>query len=209
MYDRNLDHLRQYYDREAEHRQERPIADWKIAERDHYLSLLQQEGATTLLEVGAGPGRYAQFFHDNGLSVVCTDLSPEMVRLCRARGLTAYARDFLHLDFPDASFDALFALNCLLHVPGADLPRVLRALGALLKPAGLFYLGQYGGVDREGLEDTSHSTEFGARFYSHHTDEGIRRIVSEAFEVVSFRSIPLDHFPDPAFHFQSLILRPR
>jgi SAM-dependent methyltransferase len=124
-------------------------------------------------------------------------------------GLTAYARDFLHLDFPAASFDALFALNCLLHVPVADLPRVLQALHELLKPEGLFYLGQYGGVDRAGIEDTSHVAEFGPRFYAHHTDESIRRLVAKAFEIVSFKSIPLDHFADPAFHFQSLILRRR
>ena len=59
------------------------------------------------------------------------------------------------------------------------------------------------------IEDTSHSTEFGARFYAHHADEGIRRIVAEVFEIVSFQAIPLDFSPDPAFHFQPMILRHR
>lgn len=205
MYEHIIAGLRQAYDQEAEGRQDRKILPWKMAERARFLSLLQQEGKKTLLEIGSGPGKYGKFFQDNGLSVVCTDLSPEMVRLCRAKGLTAYAMDFLSLDFPDRSFDAVFAFNCLLHVPRADLPRVLRAIRALLRPEGLFYLGQYGGKDWEGPRSDDRCEP--KRFFSHHTDEGMRQIVAECFEVVSFERIGIAESTDPAFHFQSIVLR--
>ncbi len=150
MYNQVINNLRQSYDRQAEERDKRQISTWKIEERDYFLSMLQQENKRSLLEIGAGTGQYAKFFHDKGLTIICTDLSPEMVRLCRAKGLTAYTMDFLSLDFPDSSFDAVFALNCLLHVPKKDLPQVLQAIRALLKPDGLFYLGLYGGQERAG-----------------------------------------------------------
>jgi transglutaminase-like putative cysteine protease len=57
--------------------------------------------------------------------VLCTDLSPAMVELCKAKGLDARVADFLSLGVPPASCDAVYALNCLLLVPTPDMPRVL------------------------------------------------------------------------------------
>ena len=84
-------------------RDSRVISDWKVEERGRFLSLLQAEGKRRLLEIGAGAGHHARFFQDSGLEVVCTDLSPELVRLCQEKGLTAYVMDFMGLDFPAGS----------------------------------------------------------------------------------------------------------
>lgn len=202
MYDEVITQLRAAYDRNAEERDQGEISGWKVEERQHFLDLLKQEGKKRLLEIGAGPGRYGKFFQENGLEVVCTDLSPAMVRLCQAKGLTAYVMDFLHLDFPPSSFDAMYALNCLLHVPNADLPTVLQKLQALLKPGGLFYLGVYGGTDREGIQEEDHHEP--KRFFSYRTDEHIQRVVSQCFEIVYFKRVSLN---EKDFHFQSMVLR--
>lgn len=74
--------------------------DWKLVERQQFLALLQQEGKTTLLEIGAGTGKDSLFFQQNGLRVVCTDLSPAMIALCREKGLEAY----VVLSFSDKSW---------------------------------------------------------------------------------------------------------
>jgi len=63
-------------------------------------------GAASLLEVGAGTGQDSLYFQEQGLRVLCTDLSPAMVELCQAKGLDARIADFLSLDVPPASFDA-------------------------------------------------------------------------------------------------------
>jgi SAM-dependent methyltransferase len=73
-----------------------------------------------------------------------------MVELCRAKGLDAQVADFLGLGVPPASFDAVYALNCLLHVPTPDLARVLEAIGEVLVPGGLFYAGTLGRRGRGG-----------------------------------------------------------
>jgi SAM-dependent methyltransferase len=202
VYDEIAARLWRSYDGGAAERDRHEVAPWKVEERGRFLALLREENKTTFLEVGAGTGRDSRFFQDQGLAVVSTDLSPEMVRRCHEKGLTAHVMDFLHLDFPGESFDAIYALNCLLHVPRADLRRVLERLRALLRPGGLFYLGVYGGRDWEGVApEDRHEPK---RFFCYRTDTQILEAVSGLFDVRSFRIVPLE---GEAFHFQSLILQ--
>lgn len=195
--------LRMAYNREqAEQRDQVEKEFWKVTERQQFLSLLQLEEKTTLLEIGAGTGIDSLFFRVNGLQVVCTDLSPDMVNLCREKGLEAYEMDFLSLDFPPGSFDVIYALNCLLHVPTRDLPTVLRKLRDLLRPKGLFFLGVYGGFEQEGVHDDDQHNP--PRFFAHHTDEFMQRVTAPFFDLVSFKAIPIQGKP---WHFQSMVLR--
>lgn len=205
MYDEVISTLRQAYDNHAGQRDAAGLAEWKIAEREGFVSLLRAEGKRTLLEIGAGPGHFGAFFRDAGFDVTCTDLSPEMVALCRAKGLRAYVMDFLSLDFPPASFDAVFALNCLLHVPSADLDQVLASIQRLLRPGGLFFYGVYGGYSFEGIWPEDHHQP--NRYFVFYPDDELRRHVAGRFDEVSFRAIPLED--DGESHFQSLILRPK
>ena len=207
MYEQVIDGLRQAYDRSAAERDAGTLgrlAPWKLDARAGFLARLQAQGKRTLLEIGGGPGHFAAYFRDAGLEVVMTDLSPAMVRLAQAKGLDARVMDFLSLDFPPASFDAVFALNCLLHVPAADLPRVLAAVHRLLRPGGLFFYGVYGGYAFEGTWPDDHHDP--PRYFTFHPDDELRRLVSGLFDEVSFRAIPVEGETDS--HFQELILRP-
>lgn len=197
--------LRESYNREkAEQRDQSEKEAWKITERQQFFALLQKEGKRNLLEIGAGTGTDSLFFQDNGLDVISTDLSPDMVNLCREKGLNAYVMDFLSLDFPAGSFDAIYALNCLLHVPTRNLPGVLQNLRTLLRPNGLFFLCTYGGFEQEGIYgDDQH---YPKRFFTHHTDEFMLRATARFFDLVSFKKIPLQ---DNKWHVQSMILRPK
>lgn len=202
-YQQAIDYLRASYNSEmARERDQTAKEDWKIAERQAFLELLRQENKHTLLEVGAGTGTDSLFFQNNGLHVICTDLSPAMIELCRAKGLEAYVMDFLHLDFPPASFDAIYALNCLLHVPTRDLPAVLEKLRSLLRPGGLFFLGTYGGVEEEGIRATDRHRP--PRFFVHHTDEFMKEMTARFFQIVSFRTRELEK---RRWHFQAIVLR--
>jgi SAM-dependent methyltransferase len=203
MYNQIIASLRDSYNRNAAEREKYAVEGWKVEERGYFLSLLQQGSKKRLLEIGAGPGRDSQFFQDNDLDVVCTDLSPEMVAICQSKGLDAYVMDFLNLDFPDASFDAVYALNCLLHVPKADLRKVLETVQHLLKPSGLFYFGVYGGHEFEGVWPKDNYTP--KRFFSFYLDDQIKSIVSEFFDLLYFKTIPVEG--DDVSHFQSMILK--
>lgn len=190
------------YNRHAQERNQSKIQDWKAAERSAFLTLLKSEGKQSLLEMGAGHGRDSKFFQENGFLVTCIDLSPEMVRLCQQKGLEARLMDMIDLEFPADSFDAVYALNSLLHVPKKELPTVLQNVHRVLRADGLFYLGVYGGYDFEGTweQDSYHPK----RFFSFYSDEELRQVVAPYFRLLSFQSIPLG---DDPLHFQSLTLR--
>ena len=124
------------------------------------------------------------FFASHGLDVVATDLSAAMVARCRDKGLNARVMDFSQLAFPAESFDAVHAMNCLLHVPNAELPAVLASIARILRPGGLFFLGVYGGS--EGTEEGSAESDdhVPARFFSWRTDGQIMQFASESFDIV-------------------------
>ncbi|MFC1991307.1 class I SAM-dependent methyltransferase [Chloroflexota bacterium] len=197
------DDLRKSYDINAELRDFSITQDWKITERAAFFSLLQREEKNSLLEIGAGHGRDSKFFHDQGLEVVCVDLSPEMVGLCLKKGLTAYEMDMTDLQFPDNSFDAVFSLNSLLHLTGTELPAVLQRISEIMKPRGLFYLGIFGGYDFEGVRENDIYTP--KRFYSYYSDDNIRQIVTGVFDLLSFSHPADDEYQ--SLHFHSMTLR--
>jgi SAM-dependent methyltransferase len=195
--------LRKAYDRQATERDAADIAEWKIRERTDFLSMLKKERKKSLLDIGSGPGRDGLFFLENGLKVTCIDLSPENINLCREKGLTAYVMDMSNMFFPDNSFDAAYSLNSLLHLSKVELAGVLKDIHYILKPGGLFYMGVYGGNDFEGVRVNDWADP--PRFFSFYTDEDIRELVGEVFDILKFRRIMYQE--DIDHHFQSLFLK--
>lgn len=195
--------LKQAYGAKAHERDGAPVAPWKLEERARFLAELRQSGNRLLLELGSGPGRDGRFFQEQGLSVVCIDLCPEMVMLCRDKGLEAYEMNVLHLDFPAASFDAVYAMNSLLHVPKASIRAALQGIRRVLRLGGLFYWGVWGGEDTEGpWPEDSYEPR---RFFSLYLDQQIIKLTAEYFDVMSFRR--LEPGSRGRTHFQSMILR--
>jgi SAM-dependent methyltransferase len=200
-YDEVLGPLRAAYDGGASWRDGLDKEQWKLAERQAFRERLAP--GAQLLEIGAGTGQDSAYFQREGFGVVAADLSTAMVERCRAKGIDAHVMDFLHLDFPPSSFDAVLAMNCLLHVPNQDLPAVLTAVRAMLRPGGLFFVGVYGASESsEGpLDDDRHVPP---RFFSWRTDEQLLGFaVGARFEVVDFHDVDTDR----GFRFQSLTLR--
>lgn len=194
--------LRDTYNQHAKEREQSVIEPWKEQERAGFLAALMEEGCKSLLEIGAGTGRDSLFFAQNGLEVFATDMSDEMVGLCLDKGLRANQMDFYNLEFANGEFDAVYALNCLLHVPKADLSDVLTEIQRVLKPGGLFFCGVYGGQDSEGVWE--HDIYEPKRFFSLYLDEDIVPIFERKFEIVDFHTVPMG---DGKLHFQSLTVR--
>ena len=190
------------YNKHAQERDTYTLEAWKVEERAYFLTLLQSKNKRSLLEIGAGTGRDSKFFQDVGMRVTCIDLSPEMIKLCQQKGLSAQVMDMTNLDFPPSSFEAVYSLNSLLHIPKADFRTVLGNVKKVLKPSGPFYLGVYGSDEEfEGIwEQDAYSPK---RFFSFYTDENIQQITAEIFELLYFKRIPINGSRP---HFQSLIL---
>ncbi|MFI6602748.1 class I SAM-dependent methyltransferase [Nonomuraea sp. NPDC050536] len=201
-YDDVIGPLRTAYDGSAKRRDVSGKTPWKLAERETFLGRLEGHGCRRLLEIGAGTGQDSAYFQASGLDVVAVDLSPAMVALCREKGIEAHVMDFLSLDFAPSSFDAVYALNCLLHVPNRDLPTVLDAIYMLMRPGGLFFLGVYGGGNLTGEGPFDGDDHDPPRFFSFRSDEQLQAHARKSFEIVDFHVVGADEL-----RFQSLTLR--
>jgi SAM-dependent methyltransferase len=191
--------LRAAYDGSAQTRSASQREPWKHAERQAFLTRLRKEGKNTLVEIGAGGGQDSQFFSEQGLQVVATDLSPRMMEMCRARGLDARIMDVVDLQLPAHAFEAAYSMNSLLHIPGADFEQALLSIRGALQPNALRYIGLYGGEEFEGvLESDWHVPQ---RFFSFRTDEQLRNRAQRLFRIEDF------HVIDEGARFQSLTLR--
>lgn len=194
--------LQKSYDAHAQLRNQQQLETWKLQELDTFLSLIKGKDSVNVLDVGAGPGKQARYLQQRGLQVSCIDMSPEMVRLCADKGLAAYVMDVNHLTFPVHTFDVVWSMNALLHVPKQTFDRALTSIKKVLKPGGLFYLGMYGGFDSEGVwEEDFYEPK---RFFSFYEHEEIQKVVSRYFELVDFRVVAIE---GSTLDYQALLLK--
>ncbi|MGD7043078.1 class I SAM-dependent methyltransferase [Jeotgalibacillus proteolyticus] len=192
------------YNKKAVERNSSDIPEWKIKQREIFLNNIHNESYSHLLEIGAGTGKDSLFFKEQGLTTFSIDVSSEMIKLCKDKGLNAAVMSFYNLDFPNHHFDSIWSLNCLLHVPKDDIKGVLSEIKRILKPSGLFYLGVYGGENSEGIWDDDPYTP--KRFFSFYDDASLKELLSELFIIEYFEVVPKDTVGGK-LHFQSVILR--
>lgn len=105
---------------------------------------IQEIEARTVLELGCGKGFNSRFLAPQLPSVQFTgiDLTPLHIKIARQKAqgipnLVFQAGDFSQLDFPEQSFDIVFAVESLCHaqqpeIPLAEILRVLRPGGKLI-----------------------------------------------------------------------------
>ncbi|MFG1990434.1 class I SAM-dependent methyltransferase [Actinoplanes sp. NPDC048988] len=171
---------------------------WKLSERSAFLSRLRAARASSLLEVGSGTGQDSAWFQSEGLDVTAVDMSPSMVERTAAKGVRAYPRDVLDLGFPAESFDAVWSMNTLLHVPTDAMDEALASICSVLRPGGLFHLGVFGGKHEEGVMAEDHHTP--PRFFAFRTDEQMLSLAARHFEILDF------HVYAVGVRYQSLTL---
>ena len=141
----------EHYDRNAE--------DFWRGTRDHDVSQnigallrhIEGEPPFTILDFGCGPGRDLKAIADLGHVAVGLDGAARFAEMARAHsGCEVLQQDFLKLNLPAGRFDGVFANAALFHVPGQELPRVLRELRATLRPRGVLFSSNPRGDNEEG-----------------------------------------------------------
>jgi ubiquinone/menaquinone biosynthesis C-methylase UbiE len=148
------------------------IADWYDAEFQpaplqsetwHTLIELLGEGDGTLVDVGCGTGSYAAALADLGWTVTGVDVSEDMLRRAREKGVETAWADANALPFEDGSFDA--AVSVFTHTDVDDFAGVLREVARVVRPGGAFvyigvhpcFVGPHSVYDPEGAVPELHS----------------------------------------------------
>jgi len=138
---------------------ERSAEDFWRGTRDHDVSQnigallrhIEGEPPFTILDFGCGPGRDLKAIADLGHVAVGLDGAARFAEMARAySGCEVLQQDFLKLKLPAGRFDGVFANAALFHVPGQELPRVLRELRATLRPRGVLFSSNPRGHNEEG-----------------------------------------------------------
>ena len=155
--------------------------------RQNIAELLRNvEGASpyTLLDFGCGPGRDLKVFTELGHIAVGLDGARRFVEMARIYSeCEVWQQDFLKLDLPQGYFDGIFANASLFHVPGCELPRVLKELRITLKPRGVLFSSNPHGNNEEGWNH--------GRYGAYHDIETWRDYMTAA------RFIEINHYYRP------------
>lgn len=125
-----------------------------------------------VLDLGCGPGLFAQAMQKAGLNVDATDASAEMVTLAnQLTGVSARQESFSDLIARNA-YDGVWANFSLLHAPRADMPGHLARIHAALKPGGQFHMTVKTG--------TGDSRDRLGRYYTYYQPAEMRALLEAA-----------------------------
>ena len=126
-----------------------------------------------------------------------------MVKLTAKKGITAQVLDCYDLDQIDNTFDAVYTMNCLLHIPKQDIGHIFSLISARLNEGGLMYLGLWGESDFEGILERD--TYEPKRFFSFWKPDTLLEVVQQSFRLEYYRRLE----PGEDRVFNSLIVRKR
>ncbi len=93
-------------------------------------------GQSDVLDIGCGRGEFLELLKQQGIAARGLDLNPEMVEVCKARGLDAAhgdARSYLR-GIPDGSLGGIIALQVIEHLEPSYLAETLALAYDKLKP---------------------------------------------------------------------------
>ena len=198
---RFTDTLVKTYEKYAHERASHSPDEFKVRERSKFLKFLKAEGRETLLEIGCGHGQDAQFFQSQGFRVLAVDNTSAMVKLTAEKGVLAQVLDCYDLDKINKHFDAVYTMNCLLHIPKRDIDQVLRLISGRLNENGLMYLGLWGDQDFEGIWEQDRYEP--KRFFSFWKTEALLEVLQRSFILEYHRRLE----PREGRIFNSFILR--
>lgn len=150
---------------------------------NEFIDLLPSEAK--ILDLGCGSGRDAKIFSEKGLSVAGIDFCQNLIDIAKTQAPLAEFQviDIEHAEFPDNTFDGVWAGCTLIHIPKKDLPDVLAKIHRFLKKNGYFFLSLKKG-DGEGVEKDSRYEGI-EKFLSLSNEDDMQKILTTAhFEIV-------------------------
>lgn len=135
----NNDRTLQSYQNQTERYVEgTPAGDSALQEwTDSCLELIPADG--TILEIGSGFGRDAEYIRQRGFTIECSDAVPNFITILKQKGFKARMLNVL-TDPIDGLYNMVFADGVLLHFTPEEAARVTRKIHDALRDNGIFAL---------------------------------------------------------------------
>ena len=154
--DSDYTHIEETYDRGSRDYCDHFKTPHQFIEPERQQFIQQLSAGSKVLDCGCGPGMDAEKFSQLGYNVTAIDLSERFVSLTKERVQTATVKkmDMRHLEFPQASFDGLWASFSLLHIRASDIEQTLSGFRTVLRPHGLLFAAVHRGPKTEWVKTT-------------------------------------------------------
>jgi SAM-dependent methyltransferase len=146
--------LRAYYEEEARLRLRSPVVGRRSELRDAFIALLREEGRTSVVDFGAGPGGDGGAFRATGLRFIGVDLAHGNCQLAAEAGVMVVQGSISAPPVRPASLDAGWSMSTLMHIPEPDVPDTLTAMIATLRPGAPLLVGLWGGEQRDLVDES-------------------------------------------------------
>jgi SAM-dependent methyltransferase len=167
------------------------IQDLTPPEFYEFIKLLPKNAS--VLEVGCAGGRDAEKFIENGFEVTGIDVVDEFLESAKnycSQG-TFINMDVTSLDFPNESFDGIWAHAVLLHLNDRDLVSALQELKNVLKPGGYIFVSLKLGEKAAVVTDTLSQGE--ERYFNFTSAPKILNLLNESgLDVIKKKITPDD-----------------
>ena len=144
--------------------------DWDAASRNHAFldrsaawiaGIAPPRAGRDLLDLGCGPGLYAERFARQGYAVVGVDFSRRSIAYAREQtalrgsGIAYHHQNYLTIDH-EAAFDVVTLIYCDLGaLPTADRANVLRRIHRALRPGGRFIVDAFTPLVQQGKPEST------------------------------------------------------
>ncbi|MFC1949010.1 class I SAM-dependent methyltransferase [Chloroflexota bacterium] len=182
------------------------IADSWVGEFERVLMdeflLLMTLSSPSVLDIGCGNGKDANYLRQKGAVTVAVDISMGMIKEASriSSECVLCQMDMRNLGFAGGSFDGVRANGCIYHIPKAELSRLLNEIARVLKPSGIFSFNLKIG-DGEKLEETPKSYQGGPRFYAYYSNSEIGEyLMNTGFELLAMCKYPRRIFDEEIIH---------
>jgi SAM-dependent methyltransferase len=144
------------YEKHAHLYDEWVIKFWENFPREFIVEFASKLPGKRILNLGSGSGRDALLLREQGLEIICIDASKKMVAITSALGFESICTTFADFDYPNQSFDGVWAYTSLIHIPKTEARKVIEKIHSTLKTDGKFVFGAIKGktagmIERETM----------------------------------------------------------
>jgi len=166
------------YNRDAQWHAEKFKGLLDLNKRPEFQKFINLLRGKCILDVGCGGGDHSLYFKSQGLKPYCIDLSEEMIKLCKEKGLKSEVMDMENLDFKKETFEGIWAVTSLLHAPKSKMRKVANDLHKILKQDGILNV-----CVKEGEGESYDQKE---RFFSYWYEEELLDYFNNKFDLIEF-----------------------